>query len=74
MDDGIGPTGKFPEASLGFGDDGEIGIGVASDTDSGLVVVAFGAPVSWLAFDAAKARELAEALLLHANRLTETTN
>jgi hypothetical protein len=60
MTDRIGPTHAFPEGRFRQDDDGQLAIGVAVDRRK--VVLVFGAPVTWVAFGPAQARELARSL------------
>jgi hypothetical protein len=62
----LGATGKFPNGQLGHDDQGELSMGVAWDERAGLVRLAFGKPVAWLAFPREQAVEMAKLLLRHA--------
>lgn len=64
----VGPTGKFPDGSLGPHDEGEITIAVTHD-DKGNVHVDFGKDLSWLAMPKERAVGLAKLLLHHAGVL-----
>ena len=59
-----GPTGQFPRGKLQADDDGEIKIGIAADPKKGVVIIDFGAPVTWIGFTADQAIDIAE--MLHA--------
>ena len=63
----FGPTGEFPGGKLNEDDEGAIAIGVCADLEKKVVVVQFGAPVSWLAMPANDARVLGISLLKAAN-------
>lgn len=64
----FGGTGRFPEGSMGRGDEGEIAFGVASDRRAKKVFLNFGKPVSWIGSNPEQARDLARALWEHANK------
>lgn len=61
----LGPTGKFPQGSLGPHDGGELIFAVGRDAQ-GLIHVDFGKPVKWFALPPEQAIELAKGLLKHA--------
>jgi hypothetical protein len=63
----LGPTGEFPEESLGETDKGELKMAIGSNTEKGVVFMDFGDDISWTAFPPEQARELAEALVEHAD-------
>lgn len=60
----LGPTGKFPDGSLGAHDKGELQFGVSRDSE-GRIHIAFGTKVSWLTLSPETAIELARILLRH---------
>jgi hypothetical protein len=64
----VGPTGEFPEGSLGPEDEGELTIAVRHD-DAGNVYIEFGKPVAWMAMPKERAAGLARLLLKHAGVL-----
>ena len=57
----LGATGEFPEGKLTPRDKGVIRIAVTCHNDQ--VVIVFGTPVTWIGFDPAQARELADCLI-----------
>lgn len=60
----FGATGKFPEGQISSDDEGELQFGITNA--NGQIIVNFGKPVAWLAFDPQQAQILAYALLKHA--------
>jgi hypothetical protein len=64
-----GPTGKYPRGPIRKQDDGELEIAVRKDPDTRTVVVEFGKSVSWIGFDTATARGLAQTLLKVADEI-----
>lgn len=64
----FGGTGRFPEGSVGKGDEGEIQFGVASDRRAKKVFLNFGKPVAWIGCNPEQARDLARCLWQHANK------
>lgn len=70
-DEKPGPTGLFPKGKVNKHDQGEIVIGVAADRKNGKVIIDFGMPVKWLAFDPVQAREIA-AMLFEKAKEAET--
>jgi len=66
----IGPTGKFPAGKLGPEDQGELAFGIATDKERGLVIMAFGAPVTFLGLYPEQAIAIADALLSKVHELT----
>jgi len=63
----LGPTGKFPAGHLTDTDEGEIVIGITSF--KGKVVMNFGKPIVTLGFTAKQARQIANTLRQHANKI-----
>jgi hypothetical protein len=63
---GLGATGAYPAGSLGPDDEGELTVAMAADRANGLVVVAFGKPVAWVAMTGPEARAFARVLLMKA--------
>jgi hypothetical protein len=61
----FGPTGEYPQGSLGPSDEGALQIGVAHDND-GNVVLNFGTGVSWIAMPPENAINFAKLILRHA--------
>ena len=68
----LGPTGRYPEGKLTEQDDGEIQMGVT--VRDGKIIIAFGDPVSWIAFGPKEARELAGHLVERARMLEAGQN
>jgi len=66
----IGPLGSFPEGKHSDDDKGALAIGISSDHDKQLVVVAFGTPCTWLGMPKQDAIAFAELILEHAKELT----
>jgi hypothetical protein len=62
----LGKTGRFPRGHLNQHDEGELQIGVAADTEKGVVILNFGTPVAWTALPPRVARQLGEALIKQA--------
>jgi len=62
-----GATGEFPDGKINEHDEGEINIGLRVDGPN--VILDFGKPVVWLGFPPEIARDLAAALIEHANRI-----
>lgn len=67
MEQLLGPTGQFPEGKLNENDEGEIRIAVGHQ--NGKVVIDFGKPIAWIGFSAGQARELAGAIIQHAEQV-----
>ena len=65
----IGPTGEYPDGKIDDSDEGAIEIAIAADPEKGLVAVAFGSPVAWLALPPENARQFGESLIKRANEL-----
>lgn len=65
----LGPTGQFPDGTLGPDDEGELQFALGHDKQRGNVVIQFNTPVSWLAFSPDEARQLAASLINHARAL-----
>lgn len=65
MAEKLGATGKYPEGSLGPGDEGALNIGVAHDS-RGNVIINFGTEVSWVGMPSAQAINFARLILRHA--------
>jgi hypothetical protein len=57
-----GPTGQYPQGKYTEHDEGEITYRVAADVKEQKVIVDFGSPVVWIAFDYDSAMALSEAL------------
>ncbi len=66
--DAFGPTGKFPDGKIRKSDDGELTLGVAFDPTKNLVIINFGAPVSWLGLKPEQAAAFAQMILKHSAR------
>lgn len=69
-----GPTGRFPMGKISEDDHGELVIGVKHDPATGLVIVNFGALVSWIGLPPEGAIAFAEALIRHAKLEEEKLN
>lgn len=65
----FGPTGKHPFGKIDESDDGEIQMGVASDFAAGTVVMAFGTPTAWVGLYPEQAKQMAAALIKHADEI-----
>lgn len=63
----LGPTGRFPEGHLTDNDEGEIRIGITSL--KGCIVISFGEPIASIGFTPQQARQVANTLRQHANRI-----
>jgi len=70
----IGPTGTHPRGKLGDDDDGELAVAVAVDHPHGVIRIAFGTSVSWIALPAEDARALAQMLVEMAEALEKGTH
>lgn len=60
----VGATGEYPRGRLEPDDEGELQLGIAADPENGVVRVAFGKGVKWLAFSADDVGRFC-ALLMH---------
>ena len=65
----LGPTGEFPEGQLNPEDEGEIRIAITHD--KGVVVLAFGKPISWIGLPPQIAKELGAKIIIHAEKIEE---
>jgi hypothetical protein len=65
----FGATGNFPMGKMNADDEGELQMGVSHDPQNSTVVLAFGKPISWIGLYPAQARQIAEALIKHAEIL-----
>jgi len=61
----LGATGKFPDGKLTPNDEGELQLGLASDS-AGRVHFNFGKPIAWFAMERGQAIDLARLILRHA--------
>lgn len=68
---GLGATSRHPSGSVHASDEGEIRMGVASDDKTGKVMLNFGKPVAWLAFNPEEAIDVAKALIQHARKISK---
>lgn len=68
---GLGATSRHPSGSIHGSDEGEIRLGVASDDKSGKVMLNFGKPVTWIAFNPEEAIGVAQALIQHARKVAK---
>lgn len=57
----LGKTGEYPQGKLNKDDEGEIKLAVYEE--KGKIVINFGTPVVWLAFDKEQAIALADVLM-----------
>ena len=69
LPDDLGATGEYPRGSAGPDDEGEIKVAVAADRGRGLIIMAFGKPVTWMAMTGAEARSVGMMLLEKAKQL-----
>ena len=67
MTDKVGPTGNYPDGKLNEHDEGELSMAVG--IEEGVVVIKFGAAVTWLGLSPDAAVDLAKALLARASQL-----
>lgn len=67
----FGATGRYPFGRLNADDEGELAIGVAVDKAQGVIVLAFGKPISWMGLPSEKAREMAKLLSQKADELDQ---
>lgn len=70
-EDKAGPTGEFPRGKMNDADQGELKIAIGIDWSTKLIVMNFGAPVTWLALDRHQAAEIAGNLIDRATMLQE---
>ena len=59
----LGATGQFPRGKLDLTDEGELQMALAAEVRMGVVRIAFGKPIAWVALPAHQARELAGLLI-----------
>lgn len=64
----IGPTNEYPKGKLNAADKGELSMGIYVKDDS-VIVIEFGNSVRWLGLYPEQARQLAKALLKHADAI-----
>lgn len=70
---GLGPTGRFPEGQMSEDDEGELRVAIGSI--SGAVFIHFGdKPIKWVGFSPAQAKQIAAALVQHAERAQQEDN
>jgi hypothetical protein len=67
----MGATGRHPYGKLGADDEGELTVAMTADHRQGVVRMAFGKPVAWLALPAGHARRLATLLMDKATELEQ---
>ena len=60
----LGATGEYPDGKLNDTDEGELCLAIGRR--NGLVSMQFGKPIAWFSFPPTQAREMAQALLTHA--------
>ena len=60
----LGPSGDYPQGKLGPDDEG--GLNVQITDKDGAVVLAFGAPVTWIGMPPAQAIEFAKLIMYRA--------
>lgn len=65
----LGATGKFPDGKVSPDDEGELKLGVTHKDKN--VVIVFGRPVAWLSMATGVARDLARAMLEHADKVDQ---
>jgi len=70
MTQSFGPTGEFPQGKSSPDDEGEIVMGMA--IQGGIIILHFGARISWIGLDAITARSIAAGLLAKADELEGT--
>lgn len=70
----FGPTGKHPFGKMDDSDDGEIAMGIASDHANGTVVLNFGVPVAWIGLYPQQAKQMAEAMIKHADEILKRSS
>jgi hypothetical protein len=63
----LGATGNFPKLMLDEHDEG--GLKMAIGRTKGCVKIVFGTPVAWLALYPQEAKDLAVAIIEHANKI-----
>lgn len=71
MAEKLGKTGEYPEGKISSDDEGALNMAVGSDPDQRLVRIEFGTPVAWLAMPPELARDLANTILKHCDRLNQ---
>lgn len=59
----LGPTGAHPRENISEDDAGELRVALAADRAHGVVRIAFGASITWMALPAEDARALAQMLV-----------
>ncbi len=69
MSQKFGPTGRHPFGKIDESDDGEIAMGVASDFAAGTVIMNFGIPVVWIGLYPEQAKQMAAAMIKHADEI-----
>jgi len=63
----LGATNDFPDGKINPDDEGGLQIAIAGK--DGQVFIEFGSPVAWLAFPPEQAKEFANKIIEHANRM-----
>lgn len=66
---GIGPTGQFPNGKINKDDEGELAIGIASDVKNNVVVIEFGKSIQWIGFPPEQAIEFANMIMKASNEM-----
>ena len=66
-----GPTGRFPDGKIRKDDNGEIEIRIGTDAKKEIVILDFGAQVSWLGFKPEQAVGLASGIIQKARELLD---
>lgn len=69
----LGATGNYPHGKLDETDEGELRIGITHDPVDGVVKIAFGKLISWLALEAIEAEALADLIKTHVQALKTRT-
>ena len=59
----LGPAGAHPREPIADDDGGELRVALAADPTHGLVRIAFGTSIAWMALPAEEARALAQMLV-----------
>lgn len=74
MGNKFGPTGKHPFGRINKTDDGELQMGVTHDHEHGTVILNFGVPVAWIGIYPDQAKQMAEAMIKHADAILRTAS
>ncbi len=63
----FGATGMYPQGHLNDDDEGELRLGIGQS--EGKVIINFGKSITWIAFDADQAIEIAGTILVEARKI-----